>query len=170
MESEGDAPGDGATRRRVLELVGAGAAVGIAGCLGGDGSSAYGPQNDVGVSGNGSLDNATNASTQQAFASTTPDPDATTVQALELVEHEPVAAGGYKGLTVQGSVRNDAEQLIEYAEVRTRFYGENGAHLGTYLASTNDLSADTEWAFEVVVLESPADVDSYDAGVFGWPP
>lgn len=170
MESEGDAAGEGATRRRVLELVGGGATVGLAGCLGGDGSSAYGPQNDVTVSGNSSLENATNASTQRSFASTTPDPDATTVQALELVEHEPVNAGGYKGLTVQGRVRNDAEQLIEYAEVRTRFYDTDGAHLGTYLASTNDLSAGTEWAFEVVVLESPADVDSYDAGVFGWPP
>jgi len=172
---ESDAAGEGAagedaTRRRVLQLVGAGGAVGIAGCLGGDGTSAYGPQNDVAVSGNSSLENATNASTQRAFASTTPDPDATTVQALELVEHEPVNAGGYKGLTVRGSVRNEAEQLIEYAEVRTRFYGENGAHLGTYLASTSDLAPDTEWAFEVVVLESPADVDSYDAGVFGWPP
>jgi len=173
MESDAtgeDVAGEDPTRRRVLELVGAGGAAGLAGCLGGDGSTAYGPQNDVAVAGNGSLENATNASTQRAFASTTPDPDATTVQALELVEHEPVAAGGYKGLTVQGSVRNEAEQLVEYAEVRTRFYGENGAHLGTYLASTSDLAADTEWAFEVVVLESPADVASYDAGVFGWPP
>ncbi|HMB49688.1 FxLYD domain-containing protein [Natronoarchaeum rubrum] len=170
MEREGDATGEGATRRRVLGLVGAGAAVGIAGCLGGGGDGAYGPQTDVAVSGNGSLENATSASTQRAFASTTPDPDATSIEALTLVEHEPVVAGGYKGLTVRGRVHNDAQQLVEYAEVRTRFYDASGTHLGTYLASTSDLAADTEWAFEVVVLESPGDVDAYDAGVFGWPP
>lgn len=170
MEGQDDAPRDAATRRRVLELCGAGAAVGVAGCLGGGGDTGYGPQNDVAVTGNGSLDSASNASAQKALATTTPDPDATTVEALELVEHEPVAAGGFKGLTVRGRVRNNSDQLVEYAEVRTRFFDRNNNQLGTYLATMSDLAANTEWAFEVIVLESPSDVDSYDAGVFGWPP
>ncbi|SNZ14924.1 hypothetical protein SAMN06269185_2316 [Natronoarchaeum philippinense] len=157
------------SRRRVLALVGVGTA-GVAGCLSDGGATAYGPQTAVDLTGNGSLDNASTASTQQAFASTTPNSAAMRVDGLELLDHEPVAAGGYKGLTVRGRVRNTRQRPIGYVEVRTRFYDADGTQLGTYLASTSDLAADTEWAFEVVVLESPADVASYDAGAFGVPP
>ena len=163
-----DTQGDWATRRRVLELAGLGATAGVAGCLGGGGDHNYGARTSVDARGNGSLDNATEASAQEAFADQTPDPDAVSVEQLALLDHEPVATGGFKGLTVQGTVENTGEELIEYAEVRVRAF-DGDTHLGTYLTSTNDLAGGTPWEFEVVVLEAPDDVTGYDAGVFGWP-
>lgn len=163
-----DTQGDRATRRRLLEVIGLAAGAGVAGCLGSSGDHDYGPQVSVDAQGNGSLDNATEASTQEAFAQQEPDPDAVSVDVLTLVDHEPVVEEGFKGLTVQGTVENTADELVEYAELRVRAY-DGDTHLGTYLDSTTDLGGGRRWAFEVVVLEAPDDVTAYDAGVFGWP-
>lgn len=167
MDLQGDPSGGTATRRRWLELVGAGAVGGVAGCLGG-GTPDYDDRTSVDVRGNGSLDNATEASAQQSFAQQQPDPDAVNVDALELRDHEMTVQGGFKGLTVEGEVENTGSELIEYAEVRARAF-DGDTHLGTYLDSTSDLSGGSVWGFEIVVVESPADVSAYDIGVFGWP-
>ncbi len=54
-------------------------------------------------------------------------------------------------------------------EVRARVYDDAGDQLGQYLDTIGDVDAGDRWAFEVILLESPADVGRYDVAVLGTP-
>lgn len=161
------------SRRRVLASLGAGIAVAAAGCTGSgglDGQPRYEEGNigDVNAS-NVSDRNATEMSTASALAQTQPSNSVTPLDPLELVEHEFVVESGYLGSTIQGIVENTGSDRIQIVEVRTRIYNDAGTLLGRYLASTGDLNGGERWAFQVIVLESPSDVASYDITVLGTP-
>ncbi|SER71127.1 FxLYD domain-containing protein [Natrinema salaciae] len=161
------------SRRRVLASLGAGVAVAAAGCTGSGGLDGQ-PRYEEGTVGdrnasNVSERNATQMSTAAALAQQEPSNAVTPLDPLELVEHEFVVEDGYLGSTVQGTVTNTGADRIQVVEVRTRIYDDAGNLLGRYFASTGDLDGDETWAFQVVVLESPSDVASYDITVLGTP-
>ncbi len=93
----------------------------------------------------------------------------TPLEELEITDHKFVAEDDVRGPTVQGVVENTGSDRIEVAEVRVRVYDDEAAHLGRYLDSTGELDGGGEWAFEVVLLESPEDLSSYDIAVLGTP-
>ncbi|WP_226481316.1 FxLYD domain-containing protein [Natrinema amylolyticum] len=161
------------SRRRVLASLGAGIATAAAGCLGGDGLGGQ-PNYEEGNVGsvnasNVSSRNASQMSTAAALAQQQPSNSVTPLDPLELIDHEFVVEDGYLGSTIQGSVANTGSDRIQIVEVRTRVYNGAGNLLGRYLASTGDLSGGSTWEFQVIVLESPSDVASYDITVLGTP-
>ncbi|TMT85695.1 hypothetical protein E2L06_03435 [Haloterrigena sp. H1] len=161
------------SRRRVLATLGTGIAAAAAGCLG---SSSLGGQptyEEGTVSGinasNVSNRSATQLSAAAALSQQQPSNSVTPLDPLSLRDHEFVVESGYLGSTIQGTVENTGSNRIQTVEVRTRVYDDAGTMLGRYLASTGDLNAGLSWEFQVIVLESPSAVASYDIAVLGTP-
>ncbi len=144
-----------------------------AGCFG---SSELGGQptyEDGTVSGinasNVSSRSATEMAAAAALAQQQPSSSVTPLDVLSVRSHEFVVESGYLGSTIQGTVANTGTERVQTAEVRTRVYDDAGTMLGSYLASTGDLNAGTTWQFQVIVLEPPTAVASYDIAVLGTP-
>lgn len=157
------------SRRRVLGLLGTGVVGALAGCnnVGINGEPRY-ERREIGdlKAGNRSPEEVTAAeaiATQEATQGVTP------LNSLTITKHEFVLKDGYLGPTVQGIVRNTGENRIKLAEVRVRVFNASGNQLGRYLAVTGDLNGGATWKFQVVILESPADIDRYDITVLGTP-
>lgn len=162
------------SRRRVLATLGSGIAAAAAGCLGGGGGLGGQPTYEDGtVSGinesNVSNRSASEMSTAASLAQQQPSASVTPLDPISLRSHEFVVESGYLGSTIQGSVENTGTDRIQTVEVRTRVYDDGGTMLGRYLASTGDLSGGSTWEFQVIVLEAPSAVDSYDITVLGTP-
>lgn len=160
------------SRRRVLASLGATVAAAAAGCtgsggLGGEPSYQDATVGDVNAS-NGTR-SASEMATAAALAQQQPSNTVTPLDSLSLGDHEFVVESGYLGSTIQGTVRNTGNDRIQVVEVRTRIYNDAGNMIGRYFASTGDLGAGTAWEFQVIVLESPSDVASYDITVLGTP-
>lgn len=155
------------TRRRVLASLGAGTAVVLGGCSGAGDDPTY-EDGEVDATG-GDPRTAGEMVAAEAVASQEATEAATPLDALALAGHEFVVQDGYKGPTVQGTVANDGDDRLELAEVRVRVYDDAGAQLGRYLDSTGDFAAGATWRFEVVLLESVADIADYDIAVLGIP-
>lgn len=156
-------------RRRVLASIGTGITSVLAGCTddGLSGDPAYEPGEVDGLEGdNRSADELTAA---EALAEQESNDAVTPLDALSIRDHEFVLEDDYRGPTVQGTVENAGDDRIELVEVRVRVFGTSGAQLGRYLATTGDLNGNTTWEFQVVLLESPADIDHYDITVLGTP-
>lgn len=142
----------------------------LGGCAGRNEASDY-VEGEV----NGSAINASNSSsrterelmTAAALAETEANRLASPVESLEIEGHEFAIEEGFKGPTVRGTVANTGTKPIEFAEVRVRVYDSTGAHLARYVDSTGDLSAETRWRFEVILLTPAEKIDDYDIGVFG---
>lgn len=153
------------SRRRLLAAVGAGTAVSLAGCNGGGGKPSY-EGGEIDADGEGrsveELVAAEGVAVTQAHESTT------SLDALELREHEFVLEDGYLGSTVQGVVENTGDR-IDVAEVRVRVYDDADDYLGWYLAQTGDLNGGERWSFTVVILKPPSDIASYDIAALGTP-
>ncbi len=161
------------SRRRVLASIGAGIATAAAGCtgsssIGGEPTYEEGTIGDLNVSDNASR-SASEMSTAAALADQQASTSVTPLDALELTDHEFVVESGYLGSTVQGTVEHTGNNRVQIVEVRTRVYDDAGTLLGRYLATTGDLNAGSSWAFQVIVLEAPSDVGSYDITVLGTP-
>lgn len=154
-------------RRRVLAGLGSGLAVALAGCTDvlGDDAPAY-EDGTVDVDGEPRSPDETVAA--DALAETEINEGVTPIGDLVLEDHDFVLENDYRGSTIQGTVRNEGGDRIQLAEVRARVYGD-GDQLGRYVDTVGDLEPDTAWAFEVVVLESPDEVDAYDVAVLGTP-
>ncbi|MFC4543955.1 FxLYD domain-containing protein [Halosolutus amylolyticus] len=161
------------SRRRLLASIGAGIAAAAAGCAGSgglDGEPTYEDGTvDAGNVTNASERSATQMAAAEAVAEREPNTAVTPLDPLSLIEHEFVVEDNYLGSTVQGIVANTGSDRIQLVEVRTRVYDDAGNMLGQYLASTGDLNGGASWSFQVVVLESPADVADYDITVLGTP-
>lgn len=126
---------------------------------------------EVDVSGNAS--NATRSASEMSAAASiaevNPNDSASSLDALEIENHEFVLREGYKGSTVQGTVRNTGEEMVAYAEVRVRVFDSEGSYLGLFLDSVGDLGSEMSWDFEVIVLSSFDLIASYDIAVLGIP-
>lgn len=177
-ESDDESTADGigrferATRRRVLALAGGGTTALLSGCAGAGSTSDY-VDGGVDVPGNVSAENGTRSASEMsaaaAIAEVDPNESASSLDSLELVDHEFVFEEGYKKSTVQGTVRNTGDRMLAYAEVRVRAFDSEGSFLGLFLDSTADLGAGMPWAYEVILLSSLASIDSYDIAVLGIP-
>lgn len=111
--------------------------------------------------------NASQASAAATRAETQPSDYAVDLNALKLREHDIIVQDNYKGVTIQGFVEHTGNERLELAEVRTRIYDSDGNQIGFYLDSTNALDPGATWNFEVIVLESPSNVSSYDIAAVG---
>ncbi|MDL5362683.1 FxLYD domain-containing protein [Halalkalicoccus sp. NIPERK01] len=163
-----------ASRRRFLALAGTttSAAVGLAGCLGSGSGSTGQPAYESGdvpddIDGEERTTQETTAA--EAAAEVTPRDDLAPLDGLSIEDHEFVFESGYAGSTVQGTVENTSGERVGTAEVRVRVYNSDDQVLGLYLDSTGDLDGGAEWSFQVILLESPADIADYDITVVGLP-
>lgn len=162
-------PPNPVSRRRFL-AIGGGTTAALAGCLG-SGSTAE-PDYESGdvpddVDGEERTTEETTAA--EAVAEVTPRDDLAPLDGLSIIDHEFVFESGYTGSTVQGTVENTSSERVRAAEVRVRVYNADGEVLGLYLDSVGDLDGGAEWSFQVILLESPADIADYDIAVVGLP-
>lgn len=157
------------SRRQVLGLLGTSVSVGLAGCATGSGNVAYGNQRtvDLPTTTGANASNASAASAAAAGAQLDGDSYAVKLDALALRSRRMVVKDDYRGAVVQGTIENTGPQRVELVEVRTRVYTSDGAQLGRYLDSTHDLAPGGTWEFEVIVLEDPSAISSYDIAVLG---
>ena len=157
------------SRRQMLGLLGAGASFGVAGCSAGSGNVHYQEREDVDLATttDTNTSNASAASAAAARAQLESDSYAIELDALELRGREMVVRDDYRGAVVQGSVENTGHESANLIEVRARVYNSDGDQLGRYLDSTDDVAAGSTWEFEIIVLESPSDIASYDIAVLG---
>lgn len=158
---------DGRPNRRGF-LAAVGAAATLAGCT--DEGARSEPRYEEGDAGAGGEERTPEEmAVAEALAVDEPGDSVTVLDALSLAEHEFVVQDGFKRATVQGTVENEGDDRVKTAEVRVRAYDAEGNHLGRYFDRTGDIDAGTSWSFEVIVLEAPDDVESYDIAVLGLP-
>ena len=158
------------SRRRALALLGGGLTAAVAGCsTQSTGAVEYEesatvddlPPSEVNAS------DPSVASAASARAELDGNSYAADLDALSLRSHEPGVTDDYRGLVIEGIVENVGSVTVERAEVRARVFDTGGARLGVYLDSTSDLTAGTQWRFDVVVLEDPTTVGAYDIVALG---
>ncbi|THE66573.1 hypothetical protein D8Y22_00085 [Salinadaptatus halalkaliphilus] len=157
------------TRRRLLTVSGLGVVSTLSGCagVGGKESPAYEDGTAEDVDGDDRTPEEMTAA--EALAEQEIHESVTPLEALTIVDHEFVLEDGFNGPTVQGTVENTGDDRIQFVELRVRLYDADDAQLGRYLDTTGDLEGSDEWSFEVILLESPADIASYDVTVLGTP-
>lgn len=158
------------SRRRVLTALGAATATALAGCttgagIGGEPTFEDGTVDDV----DGEDRSAEELTAAESVAEREVNEGVSSLDALTVADHAFVLEDDYRGPTVQGTVENAADDRIDLVEVRVRVFDDDGDRLGRYLDTTGDLDADTDWSFEVILLESPDDVADYDIAVLGTP-
>lgn len=154
------------TRRRFLVVAGAGVSTALAGCSDRPDTAEYESGGTVDVPPKDES-NASAASAAAARAELEGHDYAVPLDTLALRSHELVVHEDYRGVVIQGSVENTGQQRLELVEVRARVYNTDGEQLGQYLDSTHDLAAGATWSFDIIVLEKPSDVGSYDIAVLG---
>jgi hypothetical protein len=157
------------TRRGLLGAVGVGTAAALAGCSNVGGSEAPDYESGAVDDADGEDRSVEEMATAEALAETEPNEGVTTLESLSLESHEFVLEDGYTGPTVQGTAENTGDDRIQLVEVRVRVYNDEGEQIGRYLDVAGDLNPDTSWAFEVILLESPADIADYDIALVGTP-
>lgn len=88
---------------------------------------------------------------------------------LTVNEHELVIDEGQYSteVTVEGIIENTGDERYDYVEVGVRVYNPDGHQLDRYFTNTQDLDGGQTWKFDVMILEEPEDVDTYDIGVQG---
>lgn len=153
------------SRRRVIAGLGAGIAVGLAGCNGSGRTPSYEDGTVEGANGTGR--NASEMSAAEAVAQREVNENLSTLAGITVEDHEFVLEDGYKGATVQGTLTNTGSDRLESVEVRVRVYNDAGRQLGRYVASTGDLSSGSSWAFTVILLAAPDDIADYDLAALG---
>ena len=92
-------------------------------------------------------------------------------EAIEVLEHTMVREEEgtmAEQVSIEGRAENVSDSQLSYAEVRARFYNEQGDQLDSFLDNVNDLDPGATWAFEILypaIGEDAQEVDSYDIGV-----
>lgn len=154
------------SRRRILAGMGGGIAATFAGCGAVvEPSPTYQERTDVDVEGDERT--AEEMTAAEAVAEQEVNEGVEALDALSFEDHEFVLQEDFRGPTVEGTVTNTGSDRIQLVELRTRVYNTEGNQLGRYLATTGDLEADTSWEFEVVLLEAPNDIASYELAALG---
>ncbi|ELY47790.1 FxLYD domain-containing protein [Natronorubrum bangense] len=157
------------SRRRVLAAAGAGAVAVLAGCS----DNGVGSEPDYETGSVGDIDaeerSAAELTAAESLAQQETQNGVTPLEGVTIADHEFVLEDDYRGSTVQGTVENTGDNRVEVVEIRVRVYDDNGAQLDWYLDSTGDLIGGASWSFQVVILESPSDIASYDITVLGTP-
>lgn len=143
-------------RRTVIIGIGAGLAA-LAGCTGtGEDDPTYG--------GNGGDNETPN---EDEVKSRPEGEDHLQYGDLEILEHEMVVESGEftEDVTVEGVVENTSDEMFDYVEVGVRVYDAEGRHIDRYMTNTTDLGGNTEWVFEVMILDDAAEIEDYDIGI-----
>ncbi|ADD05845.1 uncharacterized protein Nmag_2280 [Natrialba magadii ATCC 43099] len=176
-DSSARQPRRGSSRRRVLGALGLGLGLtaSLAGCTNGGLGIGVGVETGptyedgtVDVPDDAEERSVEEMATAEALAELESQEGVTPLDRLSIVDHEYVFEEGFRGSTVQGTVEN-TDDRVEIAEIRVRVYNDAGEQLGRYLDTTGDLDQGGEWAFEVLLLESPDDIASYEIAVIGTP-
>lgn len=159
------------SRRHVLTLLGTSLSATLTGCGSRNSEEVEyengGTVGDLPTAADGNASNASEAIAAAARAEQADDSYAVALNALKLRDHELIVQADYRGIVIEGTVENVGEERVEYVEVRARVYNTDGNQLDRYLDSTSDLAADSTWSFDIIVLEDPANVESYDIAVLG---
>jgi len=149
-------------RRKFLALGGGMLSVTIAGC-GGDETEFE--------EGNGGGGNGGDGSEPDENQDQEEEEEVDAEEALNIIEHELVRSdegGPAEQVSVEGRAENISGRQLAYAEVRARFYNENGDQIESFLDNINDLDSGSTWAFEIMypgIGDDARDVDSYDIGI-----
>ncbi len=99
-------------------------------------------------------------STPTAASQQTPHP----ANQLELLEHDFFTTDYSAG--VRGTVINNAETLIDYAEIKIHYRNADGELIGDGMTNTTDLGAGEEWLFKTLFNgDDPGAVDDYDVKI-----
>lgn len=158
------------SRRRILTLTGSGITGSVAGCLGSE--STADPQYETGNVPDdidGEDRGAEEMTAAEGLAEQDPQSDLAPLGGLSIRNHEFVFEEDYTGSTVQGTAENTGDERLSSAEVRVRVYNSDSESIGLYLDTISDLDSETEWNFEVILLESPDDIAGYDIAIVGLP-
>lgn len=86
---------------------------------------------------------------------------------IVITEHDMVINRGEftDEVNIEGIVENNSGQRANYVEVTARIYDADGNQLDSYIDNTNELADGGSWAFDIMVLDDPDDIDSYDIAV-----
>ncbi|WP_330630259.1 FxLYD domain-containing protein [Halocatena halophila] len=83
---------------------------------------------------------------------------------LELLEHNFFTNDYSAG--VRGTIVNNADTMIDYAEIKIHYRDADDELIGDGMANTTDLGAGEEWLFKTLFNgDDPAAVDSYDVKI-----
>ncbi len=159
-------------RRHALAVIGTGLTSIFAGCSARGSNQSGTPDYQPGNTSEGGLSNNTSSNASQATAAsaraeTQPTDYAIDLGVLDIRDHRISVKNNYKGVTIQGTVEHTGNQRLELAEVRSRIYNTDGNYLGFYLDSTNALDPGMTFSFDIIVLEKPSDIGSYDIATVG---
>ena len=85
---------------------------------------------------------------------------------IELLDHELVResreSSDREDVHVEGTAENTGDSQLSYAEIRVRWYDDEGNQLDSSLDNINDLNPGRTWKFEVPYLGDGREVAEYD--------
>ena len=82
-------------------------------------------------------------------------------ETIEILEHD-FEYGEFGNLYVVGKAKNTGSKSLAYAEVRAKFYDDDGALLCTSLDNINDFGPGETWNFKIIYFElNTEEVASY---------
>ncbi|WP_049915277.1 FxLYD domain-containing protein [Natrialba taiwanensis] len=142
------------SRRSVLVGTATGLTAAVAGCSGSsDDDYEEGNGGDSGNGGDNGGDNSSSGDEETA----------------SITEHEMTTTEtdyGTTELVVEGTVKNNTDELIDYVEVSVRAYNDDDQQIDTYMANTTELGGGKEWPFEVSLYDvEESDVADYDIAI-----
>lgn len=91
--------------------------------------------------------------------------DEETIEGLAIVEHELVEEE--YAVSVTGVVANDTGEELGSVEVSAVFYDADGERIDDSVTKTADLADGEEWAFEMMVVGDPEEIDDYTIAITG---
>ena len=84
---------------------------------------------------------------------------------LVILEHHPIT-GDFGILTIEGIAENTGDTSLIYAEIRVKFYDENGAVVDTSLDNINDIGPGEKWNFKVMYFGTDIErIDNYKVAI-----
>lgn len=94
-------------------------------------------------------------------------PDSNTPKTLILLEnHECVGEFGTKAIC--GTILNNSDRNLSYAEVSVNLYDASGATIGSNLDNINDLEAGKKWKFEITITTDRPVANYKISGISGY--
>ena len=72
-----------------------------------------------------------------------------TTKLLTILSHE-MTHGEYGNMIITGIAENTANKQLSYAEIKVKFFDEEGVLIETFLDNINDLDSGEKWKFEVI--------------------
>lgn len=84
------------------------------------------------------------------------------------VEGEITSSIEYDTPKFNGTIKNNTDQELDYAEINITIYDKDGAQIGTALDNTNNLKAGGTWKFEAISLDNISEFDHFEYELSGF--